>query len=110
MSQTSTRSHSQPGPRRHALTRPNTHSHAPTAQGEPGAPRAHPKPSAPLTTDAHGTGCATHAGPDGMFQTLGLSNTKTRPVFQAIAGGFAAIILVGNCSIPIAIWLCGYGR
>lgn len=49
-------------------------------------------------------------GVGSMFQTLGVSNSKTRPVFQAIAGAFAALILVGNCSIPIAIWLCGYGR
>lgn len=45
-----------------------------------------------------------------LFQTLGLSNEKTRPVFQLIAKGYAALILIGNCSIPIAIYCFHYGR
>ncbi len=39
-----------------------------------------------------------------MFQTLGLSTEKTRPLFQGIARGYAALILIGNCSIPIAVY------
>lgn len=55
---------------------------------------------------------ATHLshGVASMFQTLGFSNGKTRPVFQAIAKAYAALILIGNCSIPIAILIFGYGK
>ena len=45
-----------------------------------------------------------------MFQTVGVSTEKTRPVFQLIAKAFAALILIGNCSIPIAIYFFHYGR
>jgi succinate dehydrogenase / fumarate reductase, cytochrome b subunit len=43
-------------------------------------------------------------------QTLGLGTHRTRPLFQAIGKAFALIVLIGNCSIPVAIWLFGYGR
>lgn len=55
---------------------------------------------------------ATHLshGVASMFQTLGLSNEKTRPLFQSLAKAYAALILIGNCSIPIAILVFGYGK
>ena len=45
-----------------------------------------------------------------MFQTLGLSTEKTRPLFEVVAKAYAALILIGNCSIPIAIYFFHYGR
>lgn len=45
-----------------------------------------------------------------MLQTLGLGSAKTRPLFEAIGKAYALIILIGNCSIPIAIYCFGYGR
>ncbi len=49
-------------------------------------------------------------GVGSLFQTLGLTTNKTWPLFEKGAQVFALLILVGNCSIPIAIWLFGYGR
>jgi succinate dehydrogenase / fumarate reductase, cytochrome b subunit len=43
-------------------------------------------------------------------QTLGLGTHRTRPVFKTLGQLFALLVLVGNCSIPIAIWLFGYGK
>jgi succinate dehydrogenase / fumarate reductase, cytochrome b subunit len=43
-------------------------------------------------------------------QTLGLNTESTGKLFKKLGYAFAGLILVGNCSIPIAIWLCGYGR
>lgn len=48
-------------------------------------------------------------GLSSMFQSLGLKNAKYAPMMNAFARGMALIILIGNCSIPIAI-LLGYGR
>lgn len=45
-----------------------------------------------------------------VFQTLGLATNKTWPLFQKAGQAFALLILIGNCSIPVAIWLFGYGR
>lgn len=45
-----------------------------------------------------------------LFQTLGLATNRTWPIFQKMGQAFALVILVGNCSIPIAIWLFGYGK
>jgi succinate dehydrogenase / fumarate reductase, cytochrome b subunit len=45
-----------------------------------------------------------------LFQTLGLATNKTWPLIQKAGHAFALLILVGNCSIPVAIWLFGYGR
>jgi succinate dehydrogenase / fumarate reductase cytochrome b subunit len=45
-----------------------------------------------------------------ITQTLGLGTHRTRPLFQVIGKVFALVVLVGNCSIPLAIWLFGYGR
>ena len=45
-----------------------------------------------------------------LFQTLGLATNRTWPLFQKLGRAFALLILVGNCSIPVAIWLFGYGR
>ncbi len=49
-------------------------------------------------------------GVNSMFQTLGLATERTRPIFEKIGSAYAAIILIGNCSIPIAIYVFGYGR
>jgi succinate dehydrogenase / fumarate reductase cytochrome b subunit len=49
-------------------------------------------------------------GVSSMFQTLGISTDKSEPLFKKLAYAFAGLILIGNCSIPIAIWLFGYGR
>jgi succinate dehydrogenase / fumarate reductase cytochrome b subunit len=45
-----------------------------------------------------------------IFQTLGLATHKTWPLFVKLGRAFALLILVGNCSIPIAILIFGYGR
>lgn len=49
-------------------------------------------------------------GVSSIFQTLGLSTDKTEPLLQKLALAFSALILVGNCSIPLAILVFGYGR
>lgn len=49
-------------------------------------------------------------GVKSIFQTLGISTDKTEPAYGAFARIFAAVILIGNCSIPIAIYFFGYGR
>lgn len=48
-------------------------------------------------------------GVSSMFQTLGLATAKTWPFIKRLGQGYALLILIGNCSIPIAI-LLGYGR
>lgn len=48
-------------------------------------------------------------GVSSMFQTLGLATEKNGPLIQKAGAAFALIILIGNCSIPIAI-LCGFGK
>jgi succinate dehydrogenase / fumarate reductase cytochrome b subunit len=45
-----------------------------------------------------------------LFQTLGISTDKTEPLFKKAGHAFAGLILIGNCSIVLAIWLFGYGR
>jgi len=45
-----------------------------------------------------------------LFQTLGVSTDKTEPLFKKLGYAFAGLILVGNCSIPIAIQFFNYGR
>lgn len=45
-----------------------------------------------------------------MLQTLGLGNEKSRPLFEKIGKAYALLILVGNCSIPIAIYFFHFGR
>lgn len=45
-----------------------------------------------------------------LFQTLGLATNKTWPLFQKAGHAFALVVLIGNCSIPIAIWLFKYGQ
>lgn len=44
-------------------------------------------------------------GVSSMFQTLGISNERTLPVYKVVAQVFATLILIGNCSIPISIML-----
>lgn len=45
-----------------------------------------------------------------IFQTLGLATHRTWPLFEKFGKAYALLILVGNCSIPIAILVFGYGR
>ena len=45
-----------------------------------------------------------------LFQSLGLSNERLRPLFKCLGNIFAAVIFIGNCSIPIAIYVFHYGR
>ncbi len=45
-----------------------------------------------------------------LFQTLGIATDKSEPLFKKLGYAFAGLILVGNCSIPIAIYFFGYGR
>lgn len=49
-------------------------------------------------------------GVSSLFQTLGLATNRTWPLFQKAGHVFALVVLIGNCSIPIAIWLFGYGH
>ena len=44
-------------------------------------------------------------GVQSMFQTVGVSNERTIPVFKIVAQVFAFVILIGNCSIPISVML-----
>jgi succinate dehydrogenase / fumarate reductase cytochrome b subunit len=44
-------------------------------------------------------------GVQSMFQTVGLANERTIPIYKAIAQVFAFVILIGNCSIPISVML-----
>ncbi len=46
-------------------------------------------------------------GVQSIPQSLGWSNDKTRPVFEAAGKGLAWILLLGYCSIPVAI-LAGF--
>lgn len=45
-----------------------------------------------------------------LFQTLGIATDKSEPLFKKLGYLFAGLILIGNCSIPIAIYFFGYGR
>lgn len=45
-----------------------------------------------------------------LFQTLGIATDKSEPLFKKLGSLFALLILVGNCSIPIAIQFFHYGR
>jgi succinate dehydrogenase / fumarate reductase, cytochrome b subunit len=44
-------------------------------------------------------------GVSSMFQTLGLSTEKTRPLSNTLGKAYAALILIGNCSIVLAVWM-----
>lgn len=45
-----------------------------------------------------------------LFQTLGLNTEKTAPLFKKLGWAYALLILIGNCSIPVAILVFGYGH
>lgn len=45
-----------------------------------------------------------------LFQTLGISTDKSEPLFKKLGHLFAGLILIGNCSIPVAIYFFHYGR
>lgn len=49
-------------------------------------------------------------GVSSLFQTLGLATHRTEPVFKKLGHAFALLIVIGNCSIPLAILVFGYGR
>ncbi|HSJ02026.1 MAG: succinate dehydrogenase cytochrome b subunit [Verrucomicrobium sp.] len=42
-------------------------------------------------------------GVSSIFQTLGLATARTWPVFKGVGLGYAALIFIGNCSIPLAV-------
>lgn len=44
-------------------------------------------------------------GVGSLFQTIGIRNVKTRNSIQTFSLVFAALIFIGNCSIPLSIWL-----
>ena len=48
-------------------------------------------------------------GVSSMFQTLGLNTEKTAPFYHKVGWAYALLILVGNCSIPVAIYFFHYG-
>ncbi len=39
-----------------------------------------------------------------LFQTIGTTNAKYNDLRRYFAAAFAAVILIGNLSIPLAIW------
>ena len=44
-----------------------------------------------------------------IFQTLGIATARTWPFYQKLGLAFAALIFIGNTSIPLAV-LLGWGR
>jgi succinate dehydrogenase / fumarate reductase cytochrome b subunit len=42
-------------------------------------------------------------GISSMVQTLGIDNPKHNPMIKSIANGFAAVIFIGNSSIPLCV-------
>jgi succinate dehydrogenase / fumarate reductase, cytochrome b subunit len=49
-------------------------------------------------------------GVGAMFQTLGLRSKKSAPLVTAISKGYALLIWLGFISIPLAIFVFGFGR
>lgn len=45
-----------------------------------------------------------------VFQTLGVRSEKTRGLIKKLGWAYAIFIYLGFSSIPIAIWIFGYGR
>ena len=45
-----------------------------------------------------------------VFQTLGIRSSKTAPLITGLGWAYALVIWTGFVSIPVAIWLFGYGR
>lgn len=46
-------------------------------------------------------------GVSSMFQTLGINNPRINPVINRLGQIFAVLVVVGNCSMPVAVML-GY--
>lgn len=44
-------------------------------------------------------------GASSVFQTLGLTNSKYRPITSLVGPGLAAIVILGYGSIPLSIWM-----
>jgi succinate dehydrogenase / fumarate reductase cytochrome b subunit len=42
-------------------------------------------------------------GASSVFQTLGLKNSKYNGIIEKLGPGLSALIVIGNCSIPIAV-------
>ena len=40
-----------------------------------------------------------------MFQSMGITNPRYNTLRRRIAQGIAAVVLIGNCSFPIAVQL-----
>lgn len=49
-------------------------------------------------------------GVSSMFQTLGLATERSRPLLDTVGKAYAALIFLGNCSIPVAIYFFHLGR
>ena len=49
-------------------------------------------------------------GVSSMFQTLGLNTAQTAGFYKKVGRAYALLILLGNCSIPVAIYFFHYGR
>ncbi|MDB6137450.1 MAG: succinate dehydrogenase (or fumarate reductase) cytochrome b subunit, b558 family, partial [Verrucomicrobiaceae bacterium] len=49
-------------------------------------------------------------GESSMFQTLGLNTAQTAGFYKKLGRDYALVILIGNCSIPVAIYFFHYGR
>ncbi|NNC90502.1 MAG: succinate dehydrogenase cytochrome b subunit [Akkermansiaceae bacterium] len=45
-----------------------------------------------------------------VFQTLGLRSAKTEGLIKFLGWAYALVIWLGFLSIPVAIWIFGYGR
>ncbi len=44
-------------------------------------------------------------GVQSLFQSLGWTNGKFRPTLRNLSRGLAALVVLGNCSMPLACWL-----
>ncbi|MGC6426221.1 MAG: succinate dehydrogenase cytochrome b subunit [Akkermansiaceae bacterium] len=49
-------------------------------------------------------------GVSSIFQTLGLRSRKTAGAIKLLANAYAVVIYLGFISIPLAIWLFGFGK
>jgi len=45
-----------------------------------------------------------------VFQTLGIRSSKTNEFIKKLGWAYALVIWIGFLSIPVAIWIFGYGR
>jgi succinate dehydrogenase / fumarate reductase cytochrome b subunit len=45
-----------------------------------------------------------------LFQTLGITNQRLRPMLELVTRAYAWLLFVGYASIPIAIFVFGLGK